>query len=170
MKKITVIVTMVMVLVLSLSTTAFAGSMTEKDYLSQKNHEQYTKNIGKTYGIFNAPAADVICGVYDWSNSSENKNNLTIEDSILEIVSNLEDAGYSEQANEILSADTLKQSISIADRIIKMQLTKNIENTKANNRKGWFITYFVKSAQEANYGSDVIELYIRLQLLLPVGS
>lgn len=170
MKKFTQILTMVIVLVLGFSSTAFAGSMTQKDYLSQEHHEQYTKNIGTTYGIFNAAAADVVCGVYDWSTSPESKNNLTIEESILEIVSNLENAGYSQQANEILSAETLKQSISIADTIIKEQLSKDISNVKTSDRKGWFITYFVNSAQEAKYASDVIELYINLQLLLPIGS
>jgi len=170
MKKLTSIVVLVVILVLSLSTTALAGSMSEKDYLSQKSHEQYTKNIGKTYGIFNASAADIVCGVYDWSTSSETRNNLTIEDSIFEIISNLEDAGYSEQANEILSADNLKESISIADQVIRMQLVKDITNIKSDNRKGWFLKYFIDSAQQSKSGLDTIELYIRLQILLPIGS
>lgn len=167
MKKITAILTMVMILVFSLSTDAFAGSMTEKDFLSQKYHEQYVQKSNNTYDIFNAAAADIVCGV---NNLSESKNNLTIEDSIFEIVSNLENAGYSQEADEILSADTLKQSISIAEKIIKAHLTKEIQNTNINTRKGWFISYFKNSAKEATYASEVIELYIRLHLLLPIGS
>lgn len=160
------IISMVMILVLGTSTTVFAGGFTSNELLQQKYHKQYTEKYLQ-YSIFNAAAADVVCGVNVWS---EYGNDLTVQDAVLEIVLNLEAAGYSEEADEILSAETLKQSISIADGTIKTLLTKEIENTNINSRKGWFISYFKTSAKEATYASDVIELYIRLQLLLPVGS